>query len=242
MLTQESRRTLWWMTAFAVAMGVLEGAVVVYLRRLYFPDGFRFPMRALETDIMIVELWRELATMVMLFAVGAVAGRTRAERFAYFLYCFGLWDLVYYGFLKLTLDWPESFLTWDILFLLPVPWVGPVLAPCIVAATMCAIALVTIRATDRGIAASMTPRERALLAAGAVIIIVSFTLDWIRVDGPTLWRNIVDDRDLLYGLGDYIPQEFPWWIFAIGQSIALFASLSYARRLRRWPEDATQVI
>ena len=117
--------------------------------------------------------------------------------FCYFIYCFGLWDLVYYGFLKLSLDWPDSFLTWDILFLLPVPWVGPVLAPCIVAVTMCAIALTAIRATDRGIPAGMTPRERALLGAGAFIIIVSFTLDWIQVDGPTLWRNLAEDRDLL---------------------------------------------
>lgn len=241
MRIHDSRRIFLWVTAFAVAMGVLEAAVVIYLRRLYFPEGFRFPMRAVETDIMIVELWREIATMVMLGSVGAIAGRTRAERFAYFIYCFGLWDLVYYGFLKVSLGWPESFLTWDILFLLPVPWVGPVIAPCIVAATMCAIGLTAIRATDHGIPAGMMPRERALLGAGALTIIVSFTLDWIRVEGPTLWRNLTDDRDLLYGLGDYVPQKYPWWIFAIGQSIGLIAFLSYARRLRRGAGQATQV-
>lgn len=224
------RRTLIWMTIYAVAMGVLEAAVVIYLRRLYFPGGFRFPMRMVETDIMIVELWREAATLVMLFAVGSLAGRTRAERFAYFIYCFGIWDLVYYGFLKLMLDWPESLLTWDILFLLPVPWVGPVVAPCIVAVTMCAIALTAIRKTDRGASASMTPRERLMLATGAFIIIVSFTVDWVQVDGPTLWRNIVEPRDLLYGLGNYVPKYFPWWIFAIGESLGLGAWALYARR------------
>lgn len=229
------------MTVFAVAMGVLEAAVVIYLRRLYFPDGFRFPMRLVETDIVIVELWREAATLVMLAAVGAIAGRNRAERFAYFIYCFGLWDLVYYGFLKLAIGWPESLLTWDILFLLPVPWVGPVLAPCIVAVTMCALALTAIHYTDRGIPAGMTSRERALLTAGAFIIIVSFTIDWIHVDGPTLWRNIADDRDFLFGLGSYIPQIFPWWIFAVGESIGLYAFLSYARRLGRRVELAMQV-
>lgn len=230
---RESRRTLLWITAYAIAMGVLEAAVVIYLRRLYFPEGFRFPMRSVETDIMVVELWRELATLIMLLAVGSVAGRTPSERFAYFIYTFGIWDLVYYAFLKLALGWPESLLTWDILFLLPVPWVGPVLAPCIVAATMCGIALTAIRFTDRGLSVAMTPRERALLIAGALVIIVSFTLDWVQVEGPTLWQNIVQDRDLLFGLGDYVPQRYPWWIFAIGETLGLVAWNAWARRINR---------
>jgi hypothetical protein len=231
-VTRETRRTLIWMSAYAVAMGVLEAAVVIYLRRLYFPGGFRFPMQMIETDVAIVELFREVATMVMLLAVGMLAGRNRAERFAYFIYSFGVWDLVYYAFLKLALGWPESLFTWDILFLLPVPWVGPVLAPCIVALTMCGIALTAIGFVDRGQAASMTNRERGLLAIGAAVIIISFTLDWIQVDGPTFWRNIMESRDMLEGLGHYIPQRYPWWIFAVGEAFGLAAWASYARRLR----------
>jgi hypothetical protein len=225
-----SRWTLLWMTAYAVAMGVLEAAVVIYLRRLYFPGGFRFPMRLVETDIMIVELWRELATLMMLASVGAIAGRNRAERFGYFLFAFGIWDLVYYGFLKLALDWPESLLTWDILFLLPVPWVGPVLAPCVVAATMIGLGLTVVRLTDHGVPAAMLPRERALLWSGAAVIVISFTLDWTQVDGPTLWQNIIEDRDLLYGLGNYVPRYFPWWIFALGELMVLSAWMVYGRR------------
>lgn len=211
-------------------MGVLEAAVVIYLRRLYFPDGFRFPVRLVDTDIAMVELWREAATVVMLAAVGALAGRTRSERFAWFIYCFGLWDLVYYGFLKLALGWPESLFTWDILFLLPIPWAGPVLAPCIVAVTMCGIALTAVRYTDAGLDARMTTRERALLIVGSLVIILSFTLDWMRTDGPTLWANITQPRDLLYGLGHYVPKRYPWWIFAIGQSLGLAGWWLYARR------------
>jgi hypothetical protein len=219
-----------WVTTYAVAMGILEAAVVIYLRRLYFPEGFRFPMRAVETDIMIVELWREVSTVVMIAAVGVLAGRNRGERFALFLYCFGLWDLVYYGFLKLMLDWPESFFTWDILFLLPIPWVGPVLAPCIIAITMCAIALSVVRLTDRGRPVHMLPRERLLLWGGALVVIVSFTLDWTQVDGPTLWANIVQDRDLLYGLGNYVPKHYPWWIFFIGEFLIVAAWWIFYRR------------
>lgn len=210
-------------------MGVLEAAVVIYLRKLYFPGGFRFPMNMIDWDIVVVELWREIATMVMLATVGALAGRTRAERFAWFIYSFGLWDLVYYAFLKVTLGWPESLFTWDILFLLPVPWFGPVLAPCIVAVTMCGIALTAVRLTDRGLDARMTPRERGLLVTGALVIILSFTIDWIRTEGPVLWLNITLPRSLLYGMA-YVPKDFPWWIFAIGQSLGLAAWWSYARR------------
>lgn len=225
------------MIVYAIAMGAVEGAVVVYLRRLYFPEGFSFPLRMMDTDIVIVELWRELATLVMLVSVAVIAGRNRAERFAYFLLAFGVWDLAYYGFLKLALDWPQSWLTWDVLFLLPVPWVGPVIAPCIVAATMIGLALTTIRYSDRGMSVGMSPRELALLFFGGFVIVVSFILDWSRVDGPTLWRNIVEQRDLLDGLDSYVPQRFPWLVFATGESMALGAWLVYRQRLGRLRAD-----
>src|SRR5262245_39933262 len=101
-LTPVSRinRMLVWVSVYAVAMGLLEAAVVVYLRRLYYPHGFAFPLVPVDNDVAVVELWRELATVVMLAAVGGMAGRNRGERFAYFLYAFGIWDLIYYVGLK----------------------------------------------------------------------------------------------------------------------------------------------
>lgn len=230
-MSSSLRRTMFWITAYAIAMGILEAAVVIYLRRLYFPEGFRFPMRMIETEVAIIELWREAATIFMLSAVGVLAGRTRAERFAWFIYCFGVWDLAYYAGLKGFIGWPESFLTWDILFLIPVPWVGPVIAPCIVAVTMCVLAFTAVRYADRGVDASMTSRERWLLWTGAFVIIVSFTIDWARADGPKLWNNIIHDRDLLHGLDNYIPRYFPWSILALGEALGLASWLSYTRRL-----------
>jgi membrane protein implicated in regulation of membrane protease activity len=53
---------------------------------------------------------------------------------------FAIWDIFYYIFLWLLIGWPESFFTWDILFLLPVTWVGPVLAPVINSLTMIVLA------------------------------------------------------------------------------------------------------
>ena len=234
MMLPETRRKALWITVYAIAMGVLEAAVVIYLRKLYYPEGFSFPLRMVDTDIAIVELWREVATIVMLGAVGVLAGRTRSERFAWFIYCFGVWDIVYYGYLKYALDWPKSLLDWDILFLLPVPWYGPVIAPCIVAATMCGVALTAVRFTDRELDARMTPTERATMSVGALVIIVSFTIDWIRLEGPVLWANLTLPRDLLYGIA-YVPKDYPWWIFIIGQAIGLVGWYRWASRVRATP-------
>jgi phosphoglycerol transferase MdoB-like AlkP superfamily enzyme len=184
-----------------------------------------------DSDIAIVELWREMATILMLAAVGAIAGRNRGERFAYFMYAFGIWDLVYYAFLKLAIGWPASLLTWDILFLLPVPWVGPVLAPCILALTMIAFGITVVRFTSDSVEVDMLPRERVLLWLGAVVVIVSFTLDWVRFEGPTVWQNITTHRPLDYEVGGFVPVHFPWWIFVLGEGMILAALVQFQSRL-----------
>ena len=80
----------------------------------------------------MVELTREFATMIMLFAVGFLAGRTWRTRIGYAAIAFGVWDIFYYVFLKIMCGWPHSVLDWDVLFLLPMPWWGPVLAPVLI--------------------------------------------------------------------------------------------------------------
>ena len=61
----------------------------------------------------------------MLLAVAYIAGGNGPQRFGYFLLSFGIWDVFYYVFLKVLIGWPESLLTWDVLFLIPLTWVGP---------------------------------------------------------------------------------------------------------------------
>jgi hypothetical protein len=128
----------WWMVVtYAMAMAWVESAVVFYLRSMmdriepYQPD----PLPVIG-GFASVELPRELATLVMLFAVGVLAGRTWRARFGYALVAFGVWDIFYYVFLKMICNWPHSLLDWDILFLLPVPWWGPVLAPVLISGLM----------------------------------------------------------------------------------------------------------
>jgi hypothetical protein len=125
----------WWLVVlYAGAMAWVESAVVFYLRSMmdriepYQPD----PLPVIG-GFAAVEMPREFATLVMLFAVGFLAGRTWRARLGYFVIAFGVWDICYYLFLKIICGWPHSLLDWDILFLLPVPWWGPVLAPVLIA-------------------------------------------------------------------------------------------------------------
>src|SRR5439155_14982380 len=122
---------------FAVAMAWVEAAVVFYLRSLvgridpYQPN----PMPE-DAGLAFAEMVREAATLVMLLAVGWLAGTSNGRRMGYALLAFGVWDLFYYAFLKVLTGWPHSLFDWDILFLLPLPWWGPVLAPVCIAALM----------------------------------------------------------------------------------------------------------
>ena len=124
----------WWMVViYATAMAWVESAVVFYLRTMidridpHQPDPF-----PVIGGFGWVELVRELATMVMLLAVGFLAGRNWRARLGYFAMGFGVWDIGYYVFLKAMCGWPHSVLDWDVLFLLPMPWWGPVLAPVLI--------------------------------------------------------------------------------------------------------------
>ncbi len=132
-MRRDSAGRLAWVGLFALAFGLVEAAVVIYLRGLYYPEGFAFPLRQIPVGHIGVELGREAATIAMLAAVGMLAGKDRWSRFGFFCVAFGLWDIFFYAWLKVLIGWPASVLDWDILFLLPVPWIGPVVAPLAVA-------------------------------------------------------------------------------------------------------------
>jgi len=118
-------------------MAWVESAVVFYLRSMI---GRLEPFQANPFPAIggfaLVELPREFATLVMLLAVGMLAGRTWRARLGYAAIAFGVWDIFYYVFLKIICGWPHSLLDWDILFLLPLPWWGPVLAPVLISLMM----------------------------------------------------------------------------------------------------------
>jgi hypothetical protein len=122
---------------YAGAMAWVESAAVFYLRSMMGRiEPYQSDPLPLIGGFALVELPREFATMVMLFAVGFLAGRTWRARIGYAVIAFGVWDIFYYAFLKMMCGWPHSLLDWDVLFLLPLPWWGPVLAPILISLLM----------------------------------------------------------------------------------------------------------
>ncbi|NIO41212.1 MAG: hypothetical protein GTO41_14180 [Burkholderiales bacterium] len=131
-----------WITVvvYAIAMALVEAALVVYLRTLIgSADPYRAGALNVPVWLMRTEVAREAATLVMLTAVAWLAGRNWRARLGYFLIAFGVWDVFYYVFLALISGWPRSLLAWDVLFLIPLPWWGPVLAPTSIALLMLAL-------------------------------------------------------------------------------------------------------
>lgn len=175
-----------WLAIFGMAMAFVESAVVVYLRAIYYPDGFSFPLKALTDYKILVEVFREVATIFMILSVACIAGRERWERFAQFMFIFGVWDIFYYVWLKVLIGWPASLFDWDILFLIPVPWIGPVIAPVSVSVLMLVFSISIIRSFHDGRVFRPAPVSHILSWAGIVLILYSFMYD----TGATLHQQM----------------------------------------------------
>lgn len=228
------RNTILYLTIFAIAMGYMEGAIVVYLREIFYPAGFDFPLQPISANIMVTEVLREAATMVMLITIALLTGRTKTERFGFFIFCFGIWDITYYIVLYLILGWPSSLLTWDILFLIPVTWVGPVLGPVINSASMILLGWLLSVFTTKNSGTKLFPLEWMLLIAGSMIVIISYTEDYVGFlrDAFSWWEIFIpaDSSVLMDYATSYIPRTFSWWIFWIGEGLILAGIILFYRR------------
>ncbi len=196
----------WWLVvAYATAMAWVESAVVLYLRTMtdriepYQLDAF--PYRG---GLAAAELVREAATLMMLLTVGWLAGRNWRSRFGYALLAFGVWDIFYYVFLKVLTGWPHGLLNWDLLFLLPLPWWGPVIAPVLIALLMIIWGTLVNHFVERE-----TPRKAdwfpmVICAVGIVLALYVFMADTLRVagQGPEAIRNV-------------LPVQFNWPLFGV---------------------------
>ena len=183
---------------FAIAMAYLESAVVVYLRGLYYPDGFQFPLIDIPLPVLLTEIGREAATIVMLWAIARMLAKNGREWFAYFAFNFGVWDIWYYLWLKILLNWPASILEWDILFLIPVPWLAPVLAPVLVSIALIFAAIVILNREEKDSPLIIPKAIWFFEIIAGLIIIISF----------------ITELDVLEA--KQVPQYFPWWLFFCG--------------------------
>lgn len=202
------RRRLLPVAVFACAMAYLEAAVVVYLRRLVdVVEPWRDP-GVYDATIAAIEVAREAATLVMLAALGWACGRNARTRVAFALFAFGVWDILYYGWLKVLLGWPDSLVTPDILFLIPLPWWGPVIAPVLVALLLAAGGVGVIALDDRGREVRPGAVDWGLMAAGVGLILAAFMADALAALPATA-----------EALSALRPGPFRWGLYAAGLAL-----------------------
>lgn len=232
MATRSFRWTKWLaLLVFGAAMGALEGIVVVYLRELYYPTGFSFPLAPMPEAIYKAELVRELSTLLMLGGLAVLAVDGLLRQFAVFLWTFAIWDVVYYITLKVALDWPGRWLEWDILFLIPIPWVGPVAAPLLYCIAMCAVGWGAWRLASAG--SRMRGLDLGLIAVSVALALWAFMEEPARVIAGAVAGE--PDRSRHAALAaeafqKYMPQRFNWPVFLGGWVAGLAAGFRMARR------------
>jgi hypothetical protein len=209
---------------FGLSFGYVEAAIVVYLRHIYDPirlefhpgkpPGDLFPLITSEqlrskgpvhVRLLLTELGREFATLVMLGGAALAVASNLRQWLGGFVLVFGVWDLAFYLFLKVLIDWPASWMTWDILFLIPLPWVGPVLSPCIVAASMVFAGIVVLRRELGGPGIRISALHWSGIVTGGLILMVAFMWDWRHTSGGNP------------------PNAFNWPLFAAGELLGIGA-------------------
>lgn len=222
---------------FAVAMGILEAVVVVYIRELYYPQGFDFPLKLLSPRMVTIEWLREASTIIMIVTVSIIAAKSNLQRFLFFLYVFAVWDLIYYLVLKLLLGWPASLLTWDVLFLIPITWASPVLAPVICSVTMILFSTILLFHIPKGIFLTIRSFEWSLLVSGSLLILYTFMKDYGRLalshlsSGGT--ENQTPREDMWTAITHYVPEDFNWIVFGAGEVLILIVVVTLFLRIRK---------
>jgi len=210
MTNQLSERTRWVsVMAFAIAMAWVEAASVLYIRALVGRiEPYQQDPLPISGALGNVELWREGATLVMIATLALLAGHTWRRRAGYAALAFGAWDIFYYVFLRLISGWPRTLLDWDILFLLPLPWWGPVLAPVSIALVMILWGTLATRSDDCATDARWT---WALAGLGIAMALATFMID--------AWRALPGGRDAVMRV---LPTAFNWPLFLV--ALLLMAS------------------
>lgn len=196
---------------FSIAFAYIEAAVVVYLRTIFHPDGFTFPLTKfgispLWKQLLLTEIGREAATLVLILTGTWLLGRNLQQRFAYFLTIFAVWDIFYYVWLKILIDWPSSIMDWDILFLIPITWAGPVLAPVLVSLTLLLFAIIILYRDSCGRGLEVALMDWLGFIAAGLVVVASFCIAG------------------LHAAAQDFRSHFYWSLFALGyiSAVALF--------------------
>lgn len=210
-----------WLAVFAIAMAFVEAAVVVYVRQIYYPEDPQviFPPNILSPHHLVIEWLREAATLVMILCVARLAEQGGVRILAAFVYVFGLWDIFYYLWLKLTIGWPVRWGEWDILFLIPWTWLGPWLAP-VAIAILFVVWGGCVLGSPRAFQVTYLSATTFFLGAGLCISA------FLQPALPLLAQGITAFKA-------FLPGEFWWGLFLAGyllMAAALFQILRSAER------------
>jgi hypothetical protein len=203
-----------WVSAYAIAMALMEAIAVVYIRGLLRITNDHVALGPYVT----MEMCREAATLVMLVAVGWLAGRRGFDRLAYGMFAFGLWDIWYYVWLKVLTGWPETLLSWDVLFLIPLRWWGPVLSPILMAALICTSAVLMVIRIERGQRLELDPVRIGSLVAGGLLALYVFMSDslYALLQGRSDWDTLR-------------PEPFKWPLFLVALALMGLPGLTAIR-------------
>jgi len=207
-------KKIWWVGLFAIAMAYVESTVVVYIRRIYGISDLLLDIPSFDPVLAPIEVGRELATLIMLLAVGFAVGKSLQSRLSFTFIIFGVWDIFYYIWLRLFIGWPNSLFSQDILFLIPLPWWGPIIAPVLIACLMVVGGILAVISEDNGCRIMLSAFDWTTLIPGVLIMLYSFMEDAISI--------IPADVETLAQLR---PTSFNWPIYILGLVITGYAVL-----------------
>jgi hypothetical protein len=210
-------------TVYAVAMAYVESAAVLYLRTIYGgvdPVGPRRSMFDPLPDFVWIEIGREVATLLMLAMVGYLAGATLGGRVGAFAVAMGTWDIFYYVFLWLFAGWPPSPLAPDILFLIPLPWWGPVVSPVL-------LALVIVGAGSAAMARELGDGLSQLRQQDLLTITLGLGLCLVAFMSGAL----IALPDGLLTAFSVRGAPFPWPLFVLGIGVGSFGLVRWLLRV-----------
>ncbi|MCF7885109.1 MAG: hypothetical protein K9M80_01320 [Candidatus Marinimicrobia bacterium] len=162
---------------------------------MYQPGNPFFPVIVIQNKHLIIEIFREIFSLTVVFLIAYLSGNNYREKFAALMFTFGLWDIFYYIWLFIIHQWPPSWMTWDVLYRVPIMWTGPVIAPLIVSVCLVSSALIIFYIEHNKIEIEFTSGMWIFEIIAGTGVIISF-----------VWNS----QSTLRGAW---PGGFPWWLF-----------------------------
>ncbi len=196
-------KQLVFLLVWGASFGMIEGAVVIYLREIFYPNGFTFPPLPFNRSLLFVEVCREIATLLLLWITAELTENELNKKWAVFIILFAIWDIFYYIFLKVFLKWPESLFTWDVLFLIPWVWAGPVLAPVLISLALIVAGITILYIYQNNNTLKMT----ALFCVGELV-----------AGGIILSSFLIPGKNLMDG---HQPGSYSWMLLSLGLVLGL---------------------